>query len=129
MRYLTMLLFLTGCAAGSGSGGGSTGGSAGSSGSCVHDVARSWIIASIGETINLSQNCTGYTVLCGMQFTYTKPTATGQSTVTVISNNGNPGCTPPGTYSCTMNLYGYSHGQYGLMGLNCGAGEVVYDAD
>lgn len=127
MRYLFLLL-LTGCAA-SGGPSASNGGNPSAAGSCVHDVARSWIIASIGETINLSQNCTGYTVLCGMQFTYTKPTATGQSTVTVISNNGNPGCTPPGTYSCTMNLYGYSHGQYGLMGLNCGAGEVVYDAD
>jgi len=122
-----MLLFLSGCAAGSGTTGST--GSPATSGSCVHDVARSWVITSISETINLSQNCTGYTVVCGMQFTYTKPNASGQTTINVISTNGNSGCYPPGVYNCTMTLSGYSHGKYNFMALNCGAGDTIYVAD
>jgi hypothetical protein len=56
-----------------------------------------------GEFMNLYPDCTGDTVLCNQKFIWDEPVSQ-QTTVTILTSNGGPGCIPAGTYSCSTDL-------------------------
>ena len=118
--FIIAMIFLTGCAGGSG-GGDSSPTPAPATVSCGELAGHYLNDVYTGETLDISNSCTMTDSICGYQAHFTEPDIqTGATILTVINTNGTPGCMSNTAHSCEIGMRG------GQLGVSCDNGAHVY---
>lgn len=73
------------------------------------------------DVLTFNADCSATGSECGYKMTFTPINSNDETTLKVISNNGDPLCLDPDTYTCEVDVAG------NLLGFDCGFGVFIYE--